>query len=169
MNFLKKQLPKDNGILNSKMTNLIHTIQQAFSGITLGNGIGLSEGNAMDDYASAEERTRCREQDEHTHWHKIPVELLNQYYIALCYFDPEGMRFHLPAFLIADIQGLFRFDLVYTFIHLDEYKEQQFSLLSAPQKQAVAAYLHWIPTAPNHYISSEDTVAIDQALLFWEE
>ena len=113
------------------MTNLIHTIQQAFSGITLGNGIGLSEGNAMDDYASAEERTRCRKQDEQTHWHKIPVELLNQYYVALCYFDPKGMRFHLPAFLIADLQGLFRFDLVYTFIHLDRYKEQQFSLLNA--------------------------------------
>ena len=51
------------------------------------------------------------------------------------------MRFHLPAFLIADLQGQFRFDLVYTFIHLDEYKEQQFSLLNAQQKQAVAQYL----------------------------
>ena len=64
------------------MTNLIHTIQQAFSGVTLGNGIGLSEGNAIDDYAPAEERARCRKQDEQTHWHKIPVELLNQYYVA---------------------------------------------------------------------------------------
>ena len=99
----------------SNPQHLIHTIQQAFSGVTLGNGIGLSEGNAMDDYALAEERTRCRKQDEHTHWHKIPIELLNQYYVALCYFDPEGMRFHLPAFLIADLQGQFRFDLVYTF------------------------------------------------------
>ena len=160
MNFLKKQLSKGSGILNSKMTTLLHTIQQAFSGVTLGNGIGLSEGNAMDDYAPAEERTL---------WHKIPVELLNQYYVALYYFDPEGMRFHLPAFLIADIQGQFRFDLVYTFIHLDEYKEQQFSLLSAQQKQAVAQYLRWICTDPSHYTTAEDTVAIDQALLFWEE
>ena len=99
----------------SNPQHLIHTIQQAFSGVTLGNGIGLSEGNAMDDYAPAEERARCRKQDEQTHWHKIPVELLNQYYVALCYFDPEGMRFHLPAFLIADLQGQFRFDLVSTF------------------------------------------------------
>lgn len=151
------------------MTSLIHTIQQAFSGVTLGNGIGLSEGNAMDDYAPAEERAGCRKQDEHIHWHRIPVELLNQYYVALCYFDPEGMRFHLPAFLIADLQGQFRFDLVYTFIHLDEYKEQQFSLLSAQQKQAVAQYLRWICTDPSHYTTAEDTVAIDQALLFWEE
>ena len=51
------------------------------------------------------------------------------------------MRFYLPAFLIADLQGQFRFDLVYTFIYLDEYKEQQFSLLNAQQKQAVAQYL----------------------------
>ena len=58
----------------SNPQHLIHTIQQAFSGVTLGNGIGLSEGNAMDDYAPAEERTRCRKQDEQTHWHKIPVE-----------------------------------------------------------------------------------------------
>ena len=153
----------------SNPQHLIHTIQQAFSGVTLGNGIGLSEGNAMDDYAPAEERARCRKQDEHTHWHKIPVELLNQYYVALCYFDPEGMRFYLPAFLIADLQGRYHFDLVYTFIHLDEYKEQQFSLLNAQQKQAVAQYLCWIQTSSNHYISSEDNVAIDEALLFWEE
>ena len=150
--------------------HLIHTIQQAFSGVTLGNGIGLSEGNAMDDYASAEERARCRKQDEQTHWYKIPIELLNQYYVALCYFDPEGMRFYLPAFLIADLQGQFRFDLIYTFIYLDEYKEQQFSLLNAQQKQAVAQYLRWICTDPNHYTTADDTTAIEEALLlFWEE
>lgn len=51
----------------SNPQHLIHTIQQAFSSVTLGNGIGLSEGNAMDDYAPAEERTRCRKQDEQTH------------------------------------------------------------------------------------------------------
>ena len=154
----------------SNSQHLIHTIQQAFSGVTLGNGIGLSEGNAMDDYAPAEERAHCRKQDEQTHWHKIPVELLNQYYVALCYFDPEGMRFHLPAFLIADLQGLFRFDLVYTFIHLDRYKEQQFSLLNAQQKQAVAQYLRWICTDPNCHTTADDTTAIEEALLlFWEE
>ncbi|WP_424651850.1 DUF6714 family protein [Capnocytophaga gingivalis] len=96
--------------------------------------------------------------------------LLNQYYVALCYFDPEGMRFHLPAFLIADLQGQFRFDLVYTFIHLDEYKEQQFSLLNAQQKQAVAQYLRWICTDPSHYTTADDTTAIEEVLLlFWEE
>ena len=31
----------------SNPQHLIHTIQQAFSGVTLGNGIGLSEGNAI--------------------------------------------------------------------------------------------------------------------------
>ena len=80
------------------------------------------------------------------------------------------MRFHLPAFLIADLQGLFRFDLVYTFIYLDECKEQQFSLLDAHQKQAVAQYLRWIHTDPNHHTTGDDTIAIEEALLlFWEE
>ena len=116
----------------SNPQHLIHTIQQAFSSVTLGNGIGLSEGNAMDDYAPAEERARCRKQDEQTHWHKIPVELLNQYYVALCYFD-------------------------------------QFSLLNAQQKQAVAQYLRWICTDPSHYTTADDTTAIEEALLlFWE-
>ena len=73
----------------SKLTSLIHTIQQAFSGVTLGNGIGLSEGNAMDDYAPAEECARCRKQDEQTHWHKIPVELLNQILCSPLLFRPR--------------------------------------------------------------------------------
>ena len=81
----------------------------------------------------------------------------------------EELRFHLPAFLIADLQGLFDFDLVYTFIHLDEYKEQQFSLLNAQQKQAVAQYLRWICTDPNCHTTADDTTAIEEALLlFWE-
>ena len=79
------------------------------------------------------------------------------------------MRFHLPAFLIADLQGQYRFDLVYTFIHLNEYKEQQFSLLNARQKQAVAQYLRWILADPSHYTTADDTTAIEEALLlFWE-
>ena len=79
------------------------------------------------------------------------------------------MRFHLPAFLIADLQGQFHFDLVYTFIHLDEYKEQQFSLLNARQKQAVAQSLRWILADPSHHTTADDTTAIEEALLlFWE-
>ena len=105
------------------MTSLIHTIQQAFSGVTLGNGIGLSEGNAI---------------------------------------SPARFPYCRP-------QGQFRFDLVYTFIHLNEYKEQQFSLLNAQQKQAVAQYLHWICTDPNCHTTADDTTAIEEALLlFWE-
>ena len=115
-------------------------------------------------------RARCRKQDEQTHWHKIPVELLNQYYVALCYFDPEGMRFHLPAFLIADLQGLFRFDLVYTFIHLDRYKEQQFSLLNAQQNKQSLNTCAGYSLTPIVIPPQNDTTAIEEALLlFWEE
>ncbi|GJH39465.1 hypothetical protein RCZ04_00150 [Capnocytophaga sp. HP1101] len=61
---------------------LIKEIEEAFAGVTLDKGIGLSEANAIDDYASAEEIMRCKVQDERLNWQKIPVEDLNKIYSA---------------------------------------------------------------------------------------
>ncbi len=47
------------------------------------------------------------------------------------------MRFHLPAYLIADLQGAYNFGMAFCLTHLNDYTISQFALLSDAQRCAV--------------------------------
>ncbi|MFV5490320.1 DUF6714 family protein [Acinetobacter sp. ASP199] len=97
----------------------------------------------MDDYKSSEECLALRERDEKSNWSKIPIQDLKDCHSSLSFFDAEGMRFHLPAFLIADLRGEWLFHLTFYLCRPTE-QMQQFHLLNSAQRQAVKAYLMWI-------------------------
>src|SRR5688500_17196676 len=84
---------------------LCDLIREAFAGVKLGNGIGLQEAQGIDDYADKETCARYRAGDEKEDWTRIPAEELSRCNSSLSFFDAEGMRFHLPAFLVAELQG----------------------------------------------------------------
>lgn len=119
------------------------SVEAVFSGVTLGNGIGLRQANGLDDYASPSALAELRASDEKEDWRRISVAALNRNYCGLSYFDAEGMRFHLPAFLIADLNGSYRFDMTITLMDIDDHKARQFALLDQPQRSAVNAFLQY--------------------------
>lgn len=49
--------------------------QKAFARARLGDGIGLSEADAIDDYAWTEEITRCKAQDERQDIRRYPPKI----------------------------------------------------------------------------------------------
>jgi hypothetical protein len=118
-------------------------IHRAFDEVKLGDGIGLWEAQAIDDYQGKEEQQKNRAKDEKENWQNIPVEALNACFSSPCFFDAEGMRFHLPAFIIAEIDDVYNFDFVFTLTHLTDYTLSQFSLLNKTQKTAVTKFLRW--------------------------
>jgi hypothetical protein len=83
---------------------LIQKIFSAFEGVTLGNGVGLYEAQAIDYYASAETRKEYRNEDETENWKNIPVTKLFQYWDSPSFLDAEGMRFHLPLYLLIALE-----------------------------------------------------------------
>lgn len=85
---------------DQKKQNLIKTIHQAFDGVVLGNGIGLWEAQDHDDRLSSAECAELHKKDEVNDWSKIPVIDLYLCSSSLSFFDAEGMRFHLPIFLL---------------------------------------------------------------------
>jgi hypothetical protein len=82
-------------------------IRSAFKGVSLGNGIGLTEAQGLDDHGDSATRAAYREKDEKEEWERITPDELWACNSSLSFFDPEGMRFHLPAYLIAQIRGEF--------------------------------------------------------------
>lgn len=125
----------------AKAQQLCEVIRQAFAGVTLGCGIGLQQAQGLDDYADASACAALRATDEKADWQRIPVNELNRCYSSLSFFDAEGMRFHLPAYLIADLQGTYHQGMAFCLSYLNDYTLAQFALLSATQRTAVSAFL----------------------------
>jgi len=131
-------------------------IETAFTGVTLGNGVGLQEAQGLDDYEDTATCAAYRTNDEKDDWHRIPAEALNRCNSSLSFFDAEGMRFHLPAYLIADLRGDYHFGMAFCLTHLSDYSISQFTLLSPMQRAAVRAFLLHIMDDPEYGFERAD-------------
>ena len=60
------------------------------------------------------------------------------------------MRFHLPAFLVSDLRGEYRFDVATEIAMRTPYSTSEFALLSDAQRRAVRAYLLHMADDPEH-------------------
>jgi hypothetical protein len=154
---------------------VIEEIQAAFQGVRLGGGVGLFEAKAIDGHMDEATQRAYRAQDEKEDWTTISAEKLDRYHDSPCFFDAEGMRFHLPAFLIADLRGelksathpLFHLVRINGSDHLAEYRKSQLALLSRDQRAAIRSYLILLKDHPDHVHECPD---IDAALQgYWKE
>ena len=115
----------------------------------LGDGVGLHQAQGIDDYESAEVCAVYRECDEKDDWNRISVEDLNKCNSSLSFFDDEGMRFHLPAYLLADLNGEYGFCMAFVLTKTSQL-EEQFGLLNKKQREAVRYYLKFIENEPEY-------------------
>ncbi len=120
---------------------LVRIIEDAFANITLGNGIGLWEAQAIDDYESKQVQEKCRENDEKNSWKNLRAEALQRCRSSLSFFDADGMRFHLPAFIIESLNNEAD-DPIFHLIHLDDYAKLKLTSFNEAQQQAVIHYLN---------------------------
>ena len=130
---------------------LCQLIQNAFSRVKLGEGIGLWQAQGLDDYADAATLAELRGRDEKKDWSRISLDDLQECDSSLSFFDEEGMRFHLPAFMSAALQGAQGDGLIY---HLA--KGYQCSLLNEAQRAAVRAFLRHVIELPDYEFQRRD-------------
>ena len=146
-------------------------IVEAFAGVSLAGGIGLRQADGIDSRKPEHVCKFLREGDEKDDWRRIPQVDLARYTSSLSFLDPDGMRFYLPAFLLADLNGrggncTDQFDLLPRLIDLSDHSKQQFSCLSLQQRSVVADYLRYVQDQPGHWLYVH---RIDYALeSFWD-
>ena len=128
---------------------VISVIEAAFAGVTLGSGVGLREAQGLDDYADADTRAGYRASDEKEDWHLITAEELEHCNSSLSFFDAEGMRFHLPAYLLADLRGDYGYGMAFCLTHTSD-DDRYFHLLNDAQRKAVRAFLLHILDDPEY-------------------
>ncbi|CAN0316494.1 unnamed protein product, partial [Ectocarpus fasciculatus] len=81
---------------------LIGEIRAAFDGVSRVNGTSISESKARDT-TSHEEALQARLLDSDITWDEIDIPQADPYGLALSYFDPIEFRYHVPAYLIHQI------------------------------------------------------------------
>jgi hypothetical protein len=127
--------------LSAQRLAVIQKISTAFADVRLEDGIGLAEAQAIDDYQDAWTQAESRKLDEKEDWRRISREQLLRSTSSLSFFDAKGMRFHLPAFLIAELQVFEYLGCVFHLVELDDYARSKLALLNSEQKDAVEACL----------------------------
>lgn len=78
----------------------IKQIEEAFADVTLGQGVSLREADVIECDGSHESRVIAREEDELCDWRRIPNRDIEMFDDVLSIMDDDGLRFHLPAFMI---------------------------------------------------------------------
>jgi Family of unknown function (DUF6714) len=122
--------------------HVLKLVRTAFAGVILSEGVGLRQGQGLDDYADECTLASYRAQDEKHDWSAIPVADLDRCYSSLSFFDPDGMRFHLPAYLVADLEGsLQTADVLFHLVHMAGDAASRFDTLSPAQREAVREFL----------------------------
>jgi len=132
--------------------DLSEQIKLAFSSVALGDGVGIYEAEAIDNYAGKEEIAAAKAKDREVwgEWTQIPDNVLGTFYSALCFVDPEGMRFLLPAYMLFAINNYKESDsasidsVIYALDRGSEAFGGNESLLSSEQKSAIISFLKYM-------------------------
>ena len=142
-------------------------IEEAFADTVLGDGIGLWEAQGLDDYEDESTCAAYRERDEKFDWKSFSLETLQRCNSSPGFFDADGFRFHLPAFMIADLREDYGFDFIYSLIYFEHLGYTRFVSLTPPQRAAVRSYLIFERDSP---YDNFDTPDIQKALdRYWTE
>lgn len=145
---------------------LIVLIRRAFANVELEDGIGLCESDGIDDYAGTEELRRLHATDEKHDWQNISPDLLNYCQAAPSFLDAKGMRFHTPAFLVAELNGKFVQDFIGRLID-GSYSATEFpQLLTIDQRDAIIECIRFYGSI-EHYSYEPDR--IDAAITRFRE
>lgn len=141
---------------------IIGFIETAFHDVKLDGGVTLHQREALDDYCSGEEFLAAAKMDPETRWQDIPRTRIEKLGVSLVFLDPEGIRFHLPAFMRCALQ-LWQESEYADFSSSDMliygldsgpcstgYYEDSFLLLNTMQNQAVAAYLAFVAAGESY-------------------
>ncbi len=135
--------------LDKKIPELIKETMEAFSGVTLENGVSWREANVLDAYGTMEERKVARDKDEKNDWTRIPVALIGdlKYQSVMPFLDPVGLKFYLPACMIYTLknykesQSLIIHSIIYTLTSKTTAYELQ-EILDQRQRSCIVKFLH---------------------------
>jgi hypothetical protein len=155
--------------VDERCQRLLATIEEAFRGVELGDGVSLHETVVIDDYGTDQQRRAAREPDEKHDWRRLvgDPELARIGGVGgPSFYDAAGLRFHLPAYLSLAVIAFDRADadlalesLMFTLTHFSEYNAKRLSILNDAQRHCVREVLSFLRS--EHELESAE---LDEAI-----
>ena len=149
---------------NAAALKAIDQITKAFDGVSRQDGISLHEAIVIDNYGSDIERAKARQKDRESRWQDIPDEWIAKFDSILCFLDPKGWRYYIPAYMIWSLKHYTNShsntlnSTIYTFIwsgFLDDYYLPRFAILNLEQSKAVHQFLQFMATHAEDYADTD--------------
>ena len=150
-------------------------IAHAFDGVTREDGVSLHEAVENDYWGGPLVRSpEARKLDTDERWQEVPdawIEKSGSFH-PLCYFDPIGWRYYIPAYMLWTLKHyenshlLIVYQPIYTFdFHTDKNTPDYTLILTQEQKAAICQFLRFMATYGDSYA---DAVAAQAALAkYW--
>lgn len=138
-------LMSDTPKIDAARDAVIASIVAAFVGVGRGDGVTLHEADVIDGYGSDEMRREARKLDPETRWQDVPEADIEHYHWALSFFDAEGFRYYIPAYMTWTLRYAETSDsisadyTIYAFTHTPPNDDRQFALLDNVQRRAIVA------------------------------
>jgi hypothetical protein len=141
--------------VDEQQQRLLASIEEAFRGVELGDGVSLHETRVIDDYGDAEERQAARVGDEKHDWRKL-IDDPNLTKCArgqgFCFFDAMGFRFHLPACLVTLVKDPYVENEIWELLesvlfcltHSSDHNLKVLAILSGVQRACVCDVLCYL-------------------------
>ena len=123
---------------------LIKRIQNAFAGTQLEDGVTIHEAHLDGCYLKEEDRLEARAKDTEVDWSEVPDWKIERFPSALSFFDVQGWRFYIPAYMIWTLKNWRTTNLIVADYVVWEFDPTTDSSLpryeSLSAEQAYAAY-----------------------------
>ena len=85
--------------------SIIGEIRRAFGKVSRDDGVTLHEALVIDNYGSDAERSAARRLDTDCRWEDVPDQLIQENDSALCFLDPKGFCYYLPAYMVWSLRN----------------------------------------------------------------
>jgi hypothetical protein len=151
---------------------IIEAIRRAFQGVPRG-AVTLHEADVLDACGSEAERRKARRLDLDERWDQVPDDDIEEYPNILCFLDPEGWRYHIPAYMtwtllhFRESESFTTDATIYTFDpylghrQLRAHSEARFRLLDEAQCRAVCRFLRYMAAQEDYADVSQARHALD--------
>jgi hypothetical protein len=162
--------------MEAEVRAIVEEIRSAFAGVPRG-AITIHEAEVIDVYGTDARRRRARLLDTEDRWDEVPDPAIEECTTALCYLDPEGWRFYLPAYMVWTLhhfrttssmvrdQTIYALDLSLHDPGVREHQVQRFQVLDGPQSRAVCRFLRYMA---DHDDVVDGRVARQALAAYWE-
>ncbi|MDR3620904.1 MAG: hypothetical protein P4L85_16245 [Paludisphaera borealis] len=87
------------------ISELVQQIHRAFADVRRGGGYTLHQAHLEGCYDTEAKWLATGEKDPETHWSEVPGWKIETGFSTLSFFDVEGWRFYLPAFLCWSLEN----------------------------------------------------------------